>query len=222
MKDAALNISNTKVYDLEEAIVASGLPMQAEFNEREFDNAAWYLNGRYALDQNGCMARHLERAIQLSSNPSNSGHCSFLKLIVVNANFTASIKWWEQAQRYSFFFMGSSQSTMHKAKNMNMLDAVKGADPRIIEAITAIQRDYNANKIDFNTFIRSIPVGLELTCRCSTNYLQLRTMYAQRCAIKHRLYDWQDFGEWVEGLPYAKEFITLKESDESIQEANTP
>ena len=208
MKDVALNISNTKVYDLEEAIVASGLPMRTEFDADTFrvDSA------NVAFDTSeDTVGLQLYRAIKLSKNPSNSGHCSFLKLIVVNANFTASIKWWEQAQRYSFFFMGSSQSTMHKAKNMNMSEAVKGADPRIIEAITAIQRDSNAKKIDFNTFIRSIPVGLELTCRCSTNYLQLRTMYAQRCAIKHRLDDWQDFGKWVEGLPYAKEFITLKD-----------
>lgn len=93
---------------------------------------------------------------------------------------------------------------------MNMLDVVKGADPRIIEAITAIQKDFNDGKIGLNQFIKSIPVGLELTCRCSTNYLQLRTMYAQRCSIKHRLDDWQDFGKWVEGLPYTKEFITLE------------
>ena len=206
MKDSILNISNTKVYDLEEAIVASGFPMMPTFSAADFDWNAIRIRGECSS-----VATHAERAKKLSSAPSNSGHCSFLKLIVVNANFTASIKWWEQAQRYSFFFMGSSQSTMHKAKNMNMLDAIKGADPRIIEAITAIQRDYNANKIDFNTFIRSIPVGLELTCRCSTNYLQLRTMYAQRCAIKHRLDDWQGFGKWVESLPFSKEFITLKD-----------
>lgn len=200
-----MNISNTKVYDLEEAIIASGFPMTTEFDAEAFNWSAIRLRGECSS-----AAAHIDRVKKLSATPSNSGHCSFLKSITVNANFTASIKWWEQAQRYSFFFLGSSQSTMHKAKNMDMSKAIKGADPRIIEAITAIQKDFNDGKIEFNQFVKSIPVGLELTCRCSTNYLQLRTMYAQRCAIKHRLDDWQDFGKWVEALPFSKEFITLK------------
>jgi hypothetical protein len=52
----------------------------------------------------------------------------------------------------------------------------------------------------------SCPMGLELTARITTNYLQLKTMYHQ--LKNHKLQEWRHFCNWMESLPCSKEFIT--------------
>jgi hypothetical protein len=60
--------------------------------------------------------------------------------------------------------------------------------------------------------VSNCPLGLELFMRISTNYKQLQTIYHQR--KHHKLKeDWGAFCEFVENLPYAKEFITGETTD---------
>ena len=49
------------------------------------------------------------------------------------------------------------------------------------------------------------PMGLLLTARVATNYLQLKTMYKQR--KHHPLQEWKLFNDWIIGLPYSKYII---------------
>jgi hypothetical protein len=58
---------------------------------------------------------------------------------------------------------------------------------------------------DIESLIYACPMGLELTARVNTNYMQLRIMYHQRRA--HRLGEWHTFCHWIESLPLADEFI---------------
>ena len=51
----------------------------------------------------------------------------------------------------------------------------------------------------------SNPAGFKLTARMTTNYRQLKTIYAQRRT--HRLPEWRAFCEWIETLPNS-DFIT--------------
>ena len=55
--------------------------------------------------------------------------------------------------------------------------------------------------------ISSCPQGLEKTMRVSTNYLQLKTIWKQR--RNHKLYDWQNFCDWIETLPFFKELTGI-------------
>jgi hypothetical protein len=60
----------------------------------------------------------------------------------------------------------------------------------------------------FMQCVSACPQGIELFMRCSTNYLQLKTIYHQR--KNHKLKeDWVDgfCKNFVEKLPYAKELI---------------
>ena len=50
-----------------------------------------------------------------------------------------------------------------------------------------------------------MPSGLELTARMTTNYRQLKTIYAQR--KNHRLPEWRRFCEWIEDLPMSELII---------------
>ena len=51
--------------------------------------------------------------------------------------------------------------------------------------------------------IYNCPMGLELTFRFSTNYLQLKTIVLQR--YTHKLPEWKYMVEWILTLPYFKE-----------------
>ena len=51
----------------------------------------------------------------------------------------------------------------------------------------------------------SNPCGFRLTAGMTTNYRQLKTIYAQR--RYHRLPEWREFCKWIEALPHS-ELIT--------------
>jgi hypothetical protein len=205
-----MKISNIKIYDMMESIVASGLPMMAEYDETwiadEIENLATYEN----IKENP----HFKRACKLAANPAGSGHCNFLSGITVSMNVTATNVWWMQLERYHFVQIVSSQSKMHRLRQM--VDGNNKTDARScfhektpLAAIADFETDaYEMD--DFETLVYSCPMGLELTARITTNYLQLRTMYHQRKA--HKLSEWHTFCDWVRSLPFAAEFITGKEN----------
>lgn len=57
------------------------------------------------------------------------------------------------------------------------------------------------------TVLYSCPAGFKLTARMTTNYRQLKTIYAQR--KNHRLPEWREFCKILEELPHS-EWITGK------------
>ena len=72
--------------------------------------------------------------------------------------------------------------------------------------------DYNREPSyeNFMAVVSNCPMGLELFMRCSTNYLQLKTIYRQRKGHKLKE-DWGAFLSFIEELPYAKELIIGKD-----------
>lgn len=201
-----LEITATKVYDLAEAIVASGFPMLSEYNEKEFIKNVEIIND----DLHGSTTfrnDHIDRAIRLASAPDGSGHRTFLSGILVCMNITATVKWWVQFGRYHFQQIDSSMSTMHRLKKMSSLGTIRfheKTDKRCVELLERLVQE----GADDETIIYSCPSGLELTARVNTNYLQLRTMYVQR--HNHKLEEWKAFCGWIEKLPFAEQFIIHK------------
>ena len=55
----------------------------------------------------------------------------------------------------------------------------------------------------------SNPAGFKITAKMTTNYRQLKTIYAQR--RHHRLPEWQAFCDWVLTLPHSELITTVKE-----------
>jgi hypothetical protein len=194
-----MKIDNFRVYDLNESIVASGLPMLAEYDKKKIDYDL------HMLYKGVINSNHFKRACKLANTPLGSGHGNFLSGILVSANITASVKWWEQFQRYHFKQIVSSQSTMHRLRKMveeNTISFNDKTDKNVINAFLDLAKD---ESVTDEQLAYSCPMGLELTARVTTNYLQLKTMYHQR--KNHKLKEWHDFCDWVESLPCAKEFI---------------
>ncbi|MDR1435055.1 MAG: hypothetical protein LBI77_01450 [Puniceicoccales bacterium] len=193
-----MKIDSVKIYDLEECVVASGLPMLSAYDENEFAESVAQFKGDLAQNQKN---KHFLRACKLASSPSASGHCNFLKGILVAFNVTGTQAWWMQAERYSHFVIDSSMSKMHRLKSMDLATRCHPKTPELSRETVAqlVASD------DIESLIYACPMGLELTARVNTNYMQLRIMYHQRKA--HRLCEWHAFCHWMESLPFADEFI---------------
>ncbi len=179
-----LRIENVKVYGMEETARASGYPMKVDLD---------------APEEPGKRERRLRR---LGRARPGSGHDCALKGIVVQADVTAPQYWWLQFGRYHFADIVSSQSKMHRLTEM---DIDKQCNQHVPELFKGFLREaikaYKLYPTDeqFQRVISICPMGLMLTARITTNYLQLKTMYYQR--HNHKLAEWRVFCDWAAELP---------------------
>lgn len=186
-----VEISNVKVYDLEESINACRNSMRIVPDHDNFYH-------------------DLVRAERLCNNPMNSGEINFLKGIRVSFDIKYPGYFSPELQRYHFIDIVSSSSKMHKLSVLgaNSESFNKYTDPRSIQVLQELIDKYNANK-NYDNFMRmlsSCPHGIELFMRVSTNYACLRNIWIQR--RNHRLKeDWGAFCDFIEKLPYFHEFI---------------
>lgn len=189
-------IDNTFVYGLDTSIVASGYPMSDKVNP---------CNLTKCVPTNGAM----KRAKLLGNAPIGCGHDCYLKGIIVQFDLTLTKQAWSEAQRYHFLDFVSSMSTMHRLAKMDVR-FISYTDRRIVDLFLDLVRAYNKNPNEENwrRMIYSYPSGLLLTARMTTNYLQLKTIYAQRKG--HKLPEWKAVCDWIESLPKAKELGVIK------------
>lgn len=182
-------ITNTKIYGLDESIIRAKYPMSVDISTLNSD----VTKGILALA--GC--------------EKGTGHDNWLNGVIVQFDLTYSVKAWTEAERYHFLDFVSSQSTMHRIAQFDLDKQYDShTDPRIIEIVKELAAKYNETKDpeDYLKLLMSNPCGFQLTAGMTTNYRQLKTIYAQRRT--HRLPEWREFCAWIETLPYAKEFIT--------------
>jgi hypothetical protein len=199
-----MKIDNVKVYDLEESIISSGLPMLSDYDESVFESRTLGLT----FDADNV---HFKRACKLAANPAGSGHNNFLSGILVAMNVTATNVWWMQMERYHFVQIVSSQSKMHRLRKI--IEENTFTYPSDIIDLSAFSdvmqrtgtKDDGTPRYSDEELVYRCPMGLELTARITTNYLQLKTIYNQR--KNHKLQEWRDFCCEIEKLPFAKELI---------------
>ena len=214
-----VEISNIKVYDLKESVVACRNAMRLtppEYSEEEFEKS-------------------LQRAMQLAKCGGGSGHSNFRKGIRVSFDIKYPNYVSPELQRYGFVDIISSSSKMHRLMEMDLdfacnkyvpqvfidemrklVDRYKGIkdSPEYHKYLFALRdgtklKAHNKQQALYYAFmqcISSCPQGIELFMRCSTNYEQLSTIYRQR--KHHKLKeDWGAFCGFIETLPFAKELI---------------
>lgn len=190
-----LEVKNIRVYDLMESVIACRNPMRItppEYTQEEFEKS-------------------LPRAIQLANTPNGSGHQNFLCGIRVSFDIKYPAYISPELQRYHFNDIVSSSSKMHRLAQMDMdMCFNRYVSNESKEQMKELLNEYHKNKTypNFMRLLSNCPLGIELFMRCTTNYLQLKTIYHQR--KNHKLKeDWGDgfCDNFVETLPYAKEFI---------------
>lgn len=191
-----LKITNVKVYDLKESVIACRNAMRTElpeYTDEEFNKS-------------------LERAVKLvqaSKNGNVKCHDNYLTGIRVSFDMVYPQYFTKQIQRYHWVDYVSSSSMMHKLTKMDLKKSVnKYVSKTVLEELQKYIDEYNNNP-SYEAFmycISNCPMGAELFVRVSTNYKQLQTIYFQR--KNHKLKeDWGEFCRMVEGLPYSKQLI---------------
>lgn len=181
-------ISNTKVYGLDESIIRAKYPMSTDTSTLNSD----VTKGILALAQ--C--------------EKGTGHDQWLTGVIVQFDLTYTVKAWTEAERYHFLNFVSSQSTMHRIAQFDLDQQYdEHTDPRSIAIVKELVAKYNETKDpeDYLRVLMSNPCGFKLTAGMTTNYRQLKTIYAQRRT--HRLPEWREFCSWVETLPMAELII---------------
>ena len=189
-------IDDVQVYGLEKSIKASKYP--------------------FAIDPDKATTEITERTIALGCADKGSGHDNFLKGIIVQFDLTCTNKMWVEAERYHFFDIVSSQSTMHRIAKFDLSGQCSPyVEPVIVEILSKLVEDYKENPTPENylRLLYSTPSGLRLTARITTNYQQLKTIYYQR--KDHRLPEWREFCQWVLTLPHFKELCVKEYSNEN-------
>ena len=190
-----VTISNVKVYDLKESIIACRNSMRTK--------PVWVTLDEYD--------KSLERAIKLCDHTAKAGEDNFLKGIRVSFDIIYPQYFSMELQRYHFIDIISSASKMHRLKIMGTDPESfnKYVDPRIKDILYEKVRDYNANP-SYGALIEMIsncPMGFQLFMRISTNYACLKNIYKQR--HNHRLQeDWGAFCDMIRKLPLADKFLT--------------
>lgn len=212
-------VSNVRVYDLPESMVAAGYPMRTDTEQHSITNK----------DMARC------QNLVSATKSGNMAHAQFLTGIRVNFDLTFSNKAWVEAERYRFLEFVSSQSTMHCITKFDLNEQYNEyVDPRIIEIMREKVDVYNKllsiidkvkhcetenknqkikmleqleeiRKEKYLEILYSNPAGFLLTARLTTNYRCLRNIYIQR--KDHRLPEWKEFCKWIETLPYAEELL---------------
>lgn len=199
-------VSNARIYDLDESLVASGYPMRTETQD---------LYG-CEFDEKDLTRGH--RLSELATKLSNPAHEQFLSGITVAFDLTLSCKAWIEAERYRYLVFVSSESTMHRIAKFDIASQCNEyVDERIIDILREKIDRYNNSESGsskdelYLDVLYNIPSGFRLTARMTTNYRCLKNIYRQRKT--HRLPEWRKFCDWIETLPYAKELL-LTEDDE--------
>lgn len=188
-----LQITNWKVYDLKESVIACRNAMRitpAQITDEEF-NAS------------------MPRAIMLANSPSGSGHQTFLSGIRVSFDIKYPNYISPELQRYHWIDIVSSSSKMHRLSSMDMDTCFnKYVTDESKEQMKRLVKKFNETKSyeDFMAMLSNCPQGIELFMRVSTSYLQIRTIVHQRYNHKLRE-DWGAFIDFARDLPYAREFI---------------
>jgi len=185
-------VSNAQVFGLENAIRGSKFPMAVDISK--LDGNPTGTTDKLAMSERG------------------SGHDNFLNGVIIQFDLTFTVKAWTEAERYHFFDFISSQSTMHRIAKFDLDNQYSEyTDKRMITIMNELKDKYNEtqDKEDYLRLLYSNPCGFKLTASMTTNYRQLKTIYAQRKT--HRLPEWREFCKWVETLPHA-EWIVGKDN----------
>lgn len=205
-----LTLTNTKVMNIDGAIRGARNPMNS-----------WHLSDSYT-DENGVF--HLGKTdLDLGHRLASAGsdHRKFLRQIFVSVDIKAPIYWWKEFDTYKVGTVANSTSTMHKihAKSFeasdfstdHLTDEGKAALEHLLCYLESCRVKFNEtkDKAAWYDIISLLPSAYEQTRTVTMNYENLINIYYARC--NHKLGEWHIFCDWIKELPYAAEWILIRD-----------
>lgn len=150
-------------------------------------------------------------------------HSAFLKGITVHMDIKGNGVFMPELQRYHFFEIIMSQSTMHsmeKFMNSDYDPFTKYVDPRVKDIVKEKYSNWAKAKeggdkekiyTTFEELVHTLPRGFELWFTAVTNYLQLKTIVVQR--FHHRNFeDWSSLIAACYSMPKFRELCGFEDS----------
>lgn len=215
-----INIIGYDVFGMVYAIEGMRNPM----NSWDKSDSNFWEDGTYELGKNDeTLAKRLISA--------GEDHRKFMRMIHVQAIVNAPLYWWKEFDTYKVGTVANSCSTMHTIhkreftlddfshehlmdSSLCLLEDVverlnfwrikfieqKNADTRNDECLSA--------KECWWQMIQLLPSSYNQMRTIDLNYEVLFKMYHAR--KNHKLDEWREFCNWIETLPYAKEFLGLE------------
>lgn len=149
----------------------------------------------------------------------------FMRMIHVQADVLAPLYWWKQADQYRIGVTTNSTSTMHKIhdKEFTLNDfshehLMEGG----IECIKHLCNDLNLCRNNYLKtkskdwwwqMIQLLPSSFNQMRTIDLDYETLFSIYHQR--KNHKLDEWHSVCDWIETLPYMKDFLGLEGNNET-------
>jgi hypothetical protein len=174
-----------------------------------WDKSDSYIDERYNTVHIG------ENDKSLMQRLFNAGtdHRKYLRMITVYADITAPLYWWKEYDTYKVGTVANSCSTMHTIHKRDLTADDFSIDENATEYYIGVTIDLNALRRKycetkdietFRTLIGLLPSSYNQKRTVMLNYEVLANIYKSRQG--HKLKEWHEFIEWIEGLPYTDIF----------------
>lgn len=221
-----IKFANTHVTGMDTAIRSMRMPLQS-FNKSDSHWDGFFSD--YVDEYPFTIGPNdLDLAHRLLSN--NDADSKFLRSIQVYTEITAPMYFLAEFDTYKIGTVRNSSSLQHTGAkrdyyindfsiddmqftNDSEYEIVRDTWGHVLDTINFLRKKYKeTNDYRYFRLMRQlIPSGYEYFISWTANYQVLRTMYFQRVVQKHRLTEWsEDFKEFVESLPYARDLITYQ------------
>lgn len=190
----------------------SEMAEKADLNELVRHDYEWFMDRTFFIGNNDLtLMKQLIKA--------GTDHSKFMRMINVTLDITAPLYWWKEFDTYKVGTVRNSCSTMHK-----IADKEFTLDDFSHEHLVWEAKDFLGTVIGYMNFCREnflaskdkkwwwqmiqlLPSSYNQRATVQRNYAVLRNMYHSR--KNHKLDEWKEFCEWIEGLPYS-ELITME------------
>ena len=201
-----LEISKTSVMNIDNAIRGARNPMNS-----------WARSDSY-YDEDGEF--HLGEADIIFGAKlckAGSDHRKFIRQIFVSVDILAPLYWWKEFDTYKVGTVANSTSTMHKIQakafsrddfsHDHMSDVALSCLDMTISCLEEHRQKFveTKDKSYWYDMIQLLPSSYNQLRTVTMNYENLMNIYYARRF--HKLDEWHVVCDWIESLPYAKEFI---------------
>ena len=201
-----LEISKTSVMNIDNAIRGARNPMNSWARSDSFyDEDGEFHLGEADITFGAKLCR------------AGSDHRKFIRQIFVSVDILAPLYWWKEFDTYKVGTVANSTSTMHKIQakafsrddfsHDHMSDVALSCLDMTISCLEERRQKFveTKDKSYWYDMIQLLPSSYNQLRTVTMNYENLMNIYYARRF--HKLDEWHVVCDWIESLPYAKEFI---------------
>lgn len=198
-----IKFENTEICGIGQAIRGMRNPMNSWDKSDSYEDIIY---NTFKLGEN-------DKGLAMKLSKAGTDHRKFLRMITVYADITAPLYWWREYDTYKVGTVANSCSTMHTIHKRDLtLDDFSinnnqaGYYVDIIIDLNDLREKYCETKDieTFRTLIGLLPSSYNQKRTVMLNYEVLANIYKSRQG--HKLKEWHEFIEWIEGLPYTDIF----------------